>query len=50
MCIICLLWEKERLTNLEALKATNEMVQDEHTEELKLRIHEKLIEELEIDI
>jgi hypothetical protein len=46
MCIVCALWEKDKLTNKEAKAALYEMVEnkdvtDEHIEEAWFRINEK---------
>ena len=46
MCVVCALWEKDKLTNKEAKSALFEMVENkdisiEHIEEVYIKINEK---------
>ena len=45
MCVVCILWEKQKLTKHEALQALFELVQNKNEDETHLQIAYAKIEE-----
>ena len=48
MCVICLMWEKEKLSKYEVSQALAEMIETEQIDPLHaVEVYDKLIEEVE---